>query len=478
MSDTMKYQSPFSQRYASAAMQALFSEKHKVVLWRRLWIWLAQAERELGLSISEAQIAQMEQQLDTVDAQNTQRYEKELRHDVMAQVHAFGDLCPLARPIIHLGATSCYVGDNADILIMRDAMALLRARLAQTARALAHFAMQYKDMPQLGFTHFQPAQPVTAGKRATLWLQDVLSDLVEVDRFITELRPLGSKGTTGTQASFLELFEGDYQKVKALDQLVTHKMGFDRPVAVSGQTYSRKVDAHALALLSQIGQTAHKFSNDIRLMANLKEIEEPFEKHQVGSSAMAYKRNPMRSERMAALSRFLIVNQQNAAMTAAEQWLERTLDDSANRRIALAEGFLAADGLLALFVNVASGLVVYPKMIEKRLLEELPFMATENILMQAVKRGGDRQELHERIRVHSHDAAREVKQLGRPNDLLKRIASDPAFGMTEQELLSALQPQRYTGCAAMQVEDYLQGEAGDILKRFAHLQAPEEAIRV
>ncbi len=478
MSEEMKYQSPFSQRYASAAMQALFSERHKVLLWRKLWIWLAEAERELGLHITQEQIDQMEQHLETVDAAAAQRYEKELRHDVMAQVHAFGDLCPQARPIIHLGATSCYVGDNADILIMRDAMVLVRARLVEVARALYAFADKYKAMPQLGFTHFQPAQPVTVGKRATLWLQDVLSDLEEVDRFIKDLRPLGSKGTTGTQASFLELFEGDYDKVRALDVMISRSMGFEKPVAVSGQTYSRKLDARALGVLAQIGQTAHKFSNDIRLLANLKEIEEPFEKHQIGSSAMAYKRNPMRSERMAALSRLLINNQQNAAMTAAEQWLERTLDDSANRRIALAEGFLAADGLLTLFLNVASGMVVYPRMIEKRLREELPFMATENIMMQAVKRGGDRQELHERIRVHSHAAGAQVKQHGKPNDLLERIAQDDTFGMSLQELEAALTPEHYIGCAAMQVDDYLKGEAGETLARFADITVPEEAIRV
>ncbi len=478
MSESMTYQSPFSQRYASQAMQGLFSERHKVILWRKLWIWLAEAQRELGLPVQAEQIQEMINQLETVDLQAAQRYEKQLRHDVMAQVHAFGDLCPKARPIIHLGATSCYVGDNADMLIMRDAMALVRARLAETARALYAFADKYKDMPQLGFTHFQPAQPVTVGKRATLWLQDVLSDLVEVDRFIKQLRPLGSKGTTGTQASFLALFEGDYHKVKELDLKVCRSMGFEKPVAVSGQTYSRKVDAWALSLLAQIGQTAHKFSNDIRLLANLKEIEEPFEKQQVGSSAMAYKRNPMRSERMAALSRFLIANQQNAAMTAAEQWLERTLDDSANRRLSLAEGFLAADGLLTLFYNVASGLVVYPRMIQKRLEEELPFMATEDILMQAVKAGGDRQALHERIRVQSHAAAWQVKQLGQPNDLISRIAGDPAFGLTEAQLQAALSPERFTGCAALQVEDYLRGEAGDILSAFKDISAPEEALRV
>ena len=478
MSDHSGYQSPFSQRYASWRMQSLFSDEHKFGLWRRLWIWLAQAEQAMGLPITDEQIGQMEEQAGDIDFDLAARYEKELRHDVMAHVHTFGDACPLARPIIHLGATSCYVGDNADILILRDAMLLVQARLVAVARALYDFADKHRDLPTLGFTHFQAAQPVTVGKRATLWLQDVLYDLGEVERFLEDLRPLGSKGTTGTQASFLELFDGDWDKVRQLDAMLARKMGFDKPVAVSGQTYSRKVDSRALSILAQIGQSAHKFSNDIRLLANLKEIEEPFEKQQIGSSAMAYKRNPMRSERMAALSRLLIANQQNGAMTAAEQWLERTLDDSANRRIAIAEGFLAADSVLMLYHNVASGLVVYPRMMERRLMDELPFMATENILMDAVRRGGDRQELHERIRVHSQVAAARVKLEGGDNDLLHRIAQDPAFALDEQALRASLDPARYIGCAAMQTENYLRGEAGDILAQYADVQLPEAELKV
>ncbi|NLD03321.1 MAG: adenylosuccinate lyase, partial [Clostridiales bacterium] len=354
MSEHSRYVSPFSQRYASGRMQEIFSDDNKFRLWRRLWIYLAQAEQALGLDISDEQIAQMEAAAGSVDYDAAARYEQQLRHDVMAHVHTFADACPLARPIIHLGATSCYVGDNADILILREAMALILARLAETARALYSFADEHKALPTLGFTHFQAAQPVTVGKRAALWLQDILYDIGLVEAFLRDLRPLGSKGTTGTQASFLELFDGDYEKVKALDRMVSQKMGFDRAVAVSGQTYSRKVDSRAQMILAQIAQSAHKFSNDIRLLAHLKEVEEPFERKQIGSSAMAYKRNPMRCERMAALARFLIANQQNGAMTAAEQWFERTLDDSANRRLAVAEGFLAADGLLRLYHNVAS----------------------------------------------------------------------------------------------------------------------------
>lgn len=478
MNTEQTYQSPFSQRYASQQMQGLFSDQHRIGLWRRLWLWLAQGQKALGLDIGDTQLAQMEAELDHIDFEAAGIYEKVLRHDVMAHVHAFGDACPLARPIIHLGATSCYVGDNADIMIIKEAMQLIQARLVVVARALYTFADRHKALPCLGYTHFQPAQPVTVGKRATLWLQDVLSDLVQVSDYIDTLRPLGSKGTTGTQASFLELFEGDYDKVRQLDRFVSRSMGFDKPIAVSGQTYSRKVDSSALNLLAQIGQSAHKFSNDIRLLANLKEVEEPFETAQIGSSAMAYKRNPMRCERMAALSRFLIANQQNAAMTAAEQWLERTLDDSANRRIALAEGFLAVDGLLLLYHNVATGLVVYPQMMRRHLMEELPFMATENILMDAVKQGGDRQDLHERIRIHAQAAAREVKMEGKPNDLLARIAGDTAFMLDQVAINRTLQPEAYIGCAAMQVEDYLQGEAGEILGRYADVVLPQGSVSV
>ncbi len=467
MQNHERYESPFSARYASPQMQRLFSRHYRAMMWRRLWVMLARSQHELGLPVTAAQVAELEAQADRVDLALADQYEKELRHDVMAHVKAFADACPEAAPIIHLGATSCYVTDNGDILIIRDALRLLRGRLAQTARALAAFADRYKALPALGFTHFQPAQPTTVGKRAALWLQDLLEDARALDTLLADLRPLGSKGTTGTQASFLALFEGDEEKVRALDVLIAQKMGFDSPVALSSQTYSRKWDSRVLHLLSGIAQSAAKFAGDIRLLAHLKEIEEPFEAHQVGSSAMPYKRNPMRTERMTALSRFIIINALNADQTAASQWLERTLDDSANRRLSLAEGFLAADGLLNLYLNVAKGLVVYPRMIEKHLLEELPFMATENILMRAVMRGGDRQQLHERLRQHSIEAGRQVKEEGLPNDLLSRVAQDPAFGLSLEELNSMLDPALYTGCAQRQVSDYLAGEGGEILARLS-----------
>ncbi|MGI6689273.1 MAG: adenylosuccinate lyase [Christensenellales bacterium] len=472
------YTSPFSARYASVPMQRLFSDRHRIETWRKLWVILAECQKELGLPITQEQIDEMKAHVADIDFENAAAYEKKLRHDVMAHVHAYGDACPLARPIIHLGATSCYVGDNADVLIMRDALLLVRARLADTARALYAFADQYKDLPVLGFTHFQPAQPTTLGKRATLWLRDVLDDLDETDYVLGTLLPLGCKGTTGTQASFLALFDGDGDKAVALDRMTAQRMGFPRSVPVSGQTYSRKTDSRVLALLSQIGQTAHKFSNDIRLLAHLKEVEEPFEQAQVGSSAMPYKRNPMRSERMAGLARWLIANALNGSMTAAEQWLERTLDDSANRRLSIAEGFLAADGLLVLFHNVASGLVVYPEMIARRLKEELPFMATENILMHAVRRGGDRQALHERLRVHAMAAGARVKQEGLDNDLLKRIAADEQFYLSEDEIPSLIDPARYTGLAARQAEEYLRGEAAERLEKYEDAHAPEAELNV
>ena len=449
------YLSPFSTRYASKEMQYLFSAQNKFSLWRKLWIILAESEQELGLPITDEQIAEMKAHQNDIDFDAAAAYEKKLRHDVMAHIHAWGDQCPMARPIIHLGATSCYVGDNADVLILRDALRLVRARLVAVIKALAQFAEDHAAQPCLAFTHFQSAQPTTVGKRATLWLNDLTLDLEEIDFCLSTLKPLGCKGTTGTQASFLELFHGDFEKVKQLDSLISEKMGFAAAVPVSGQTYSRKTDSRVLNALSQIGQSAHKFANDIRLLAHKKEIEEPFEKNQIGSSAMAYKRNPMRSERMTALSRFLISNAQNGAMTAAEQWFERTLDDSANRRLSLAEGFLCADAILSLYLNIASGLVVYDKVIEKHLKEELPFMATENILMDAVERGGDRQELHEHIRVHSIAAANAVKMEGKPCDLLSRIAADPAFQADEEALEKALLPENYIGCAAMQTREYL-----------------------
>ena len=476
--DQSAYLSPFSTRYASDEMQYLFSAQNKFSLWRRLWIILAESEQELGLPITDEQIAEMRAHINDIDFDRAAEYEKKLRHDVMAHIHAWGDQCPTARPIIHLGATSCYVGDNADVLILRDALQLIRKRIIAVIGALADFAKKHADQPCLAFTHFQSAQPTTVGKRACLWLNDLTLDLEEVDFCLNTLKPLGCKGTTGTQASFLELFHGDYEKVWKLDELISEKMGFRQAVPVSGQTYSRKTDSRALNALSQIGQSAHKFANDIRLLAHKKEIEEPFEKNQIGSSAMAYKRNPMRSERMTALSRFLIANAQNGAMTAAEQWFERTLDDSANRRLSLAEGFLCADAVLSLYLNIASGLVVYDKVIAKHLQEELPFMATENILMDAVERGGDRQELHEHIRVHSIAAANAVKMEGKACDLLARIAADPAFQADEEALEAALQPENYIGCAAEQTRKYLSSVICPILEANAGQTVQAQEINV
>ncbi|MDO5325278.1 MAG: adenylosuccinate lyase [Clostridia bacterium] len=476
--DNTGYLSPFSTRYASKEMQYLFSAQNKFSLWRKLWIILAESEQELGLSITDEQIAEMRAHIDDIDFDAASEYEKKLRHDVMAHIHAWGDQCPTARPIIHLGATSCYVGDNADVLILRDALQLIRKRLIAVIRALSDFADEHASQPCLAFTHFQSAQPTTVGKRATLWLNDLTLDLEEIDFCLSTLKPLGCKGTTGTQASFLELFHGDYDKVWKLDKLISEKMGFVKAVPVSGQTYSRKTDSRALNALSQIGQSAHKFANDIRLLAHKKEIEEPFEKNQIGSSAMAYKRNPMRSERMTALSRFLISNAQNGAMTAAEQWFERTLDDSANRRLSLAEGFLCADAVLSLYLNIASGLVVYDKVIEKHLREELPFMATENILMDAVERGGDRQELHEHIRLHSIAAANAVKMEGKECDLLSRIAGDAAFQVDEETLESSLQPENYIGCAAEQTKKYLADVIQPMLESNADQSVKAQEINV
>ena len=471
MSKHTRYISPFSTRYASDEMQFLFSDQHKFSTWRRLWVLLAECEHSLGLPVTQTQIDELQAHIDDIDFDAAAAYEKKLRHDVMAHVHAYGDQCPTARPIIHLGATSCYVGDNTDMLVLRDALELIQGKLVTVVRHLAAFANAHKDQPTLGFTHFQPAQPTTVGKRCTLWIQDLLSDLDEIQSLLDSLLPLGCKGTTGTQASFLELFDGDYQKVKALDQMIAEKMGFPHPVAVSGQTYSRKVDSRALNALSAVAQSAHKFSNDLRLLAHLKEIEEPFEKNQIGSSAMAYKRNPMRCERMAALSRHVIANAQNAAATAAEQWFERTLDDSANKRIAVAEGFLGVDAILNLYANIAEGMVVYPKVIEKRLRTELPFMSTENILMDAVKRGGDRQTLHERIRVHSMDASYAIKAQGEDGRLLERIADDPAFDVTLPALEAAMNPASFIGCAAMQTEDFLQNQVAQALLRYGAREA-------
>ncbi len=472
------YQSPLSTRYAGPEMQRLFSELHRARLFRELWLILAEGQRELGLPITERQVAQLRAHTQTVDLERVARLETELRHDVMAHLKAYAADCPDAAPILHLGATSCYVTDNADVMMIRDALLLLRARLVGVVRRLSAFARAHKAQPALAYTHFQPAQPTTLGKRACLWLQDVLSDLAELEHFLKTLRPLGSKGATGTQASFLSLFSGDHEKVKALDDYVARRMGFEKPVSVSGQTYSRKTDSRALQVLSGIAQSAYKFSNDVRLLQHLKEVEEPFGDAQVGSSAMPYKRNPMRCERMAGLARFMINNTGNAEDTAAAQWLERTLDDSANRRLALAQGFLTADGLLRLYDSVAGGLVVYPKMMDKHLREELPFIATENILMQAVLLGGDRQALHERLRAHAMAAGSRVKNEGLPNDLLPRVADDPAFGLTLDALEGLLDPKDYTGRAERQVDEYLDGEVAEQMAGYTGIGAAESDVRV
>ena len=452
---TDRYQSPLSERYASKEMQYIFSPDMKFKTWRKLWIALAETEAELGLPITEEQIAELKAAKDDINYDVAKAREKEVRHDVMSHVYAYGQQCPTAKGIIHLGATSCYVGDNTDVIIMREALYLVRKKLLNVISELAKFADTYKELPTLAFTHFQPAQPTTVGKRASLWLNDLVMDLSDVDYMISQLKLLGSKGTTGTQASFLELFDGDHEKCKEADRRIAQKMGFDACYPVSGQTYSRKLDTRVLNVVASIAQSAHKFSNDIRLLQHLKEIEEPFEKSQIGSSAMAYKRNPMRSERIASLSRYVMIDVLNPAITAATQWFERTLDDSANKRLSVPEAFLAIDGVLDLYMNVVDGLVVYPKVIEQRLMSELPFMATENIMMDAVKRGGDRQELHERIRTHSMEAGRMVKVEGKPNDLLERIAGDPAFGTTMEELQSIMNPRNFVGRAPEQVTEFL-----------------------
>ncbi|HEY3378460.1 MAG TPA: adenylosuccinate lyase [Armatimonadota bacterium] len=450
------YESPLNSRYASSEMQELFSPDMKFKTWRKLWIALAEAEKELGLPITEEQLAELRTMQDEINYDVAEQKEKECRHDVMAHIHAYGAQCPTARGIIHLGATSCYVGDNTDIIVMTEALKLLRKKLIVTMRKLADFALQYKDMPTLGFTHYQPAQLVTVGKRACLWLQDLLLDVEDLDYLLANMRLLGSKGTTGTQASFLSLFDGDHAKVKKLEKLIAAKMGYKDVFPVSGQTYTRKLDSKVLNVLSGIAQSAYKFSNDIRLLQSMKEIEEPFEAKQIGSSAMAYKRNPMRSERISSLARYVIVDALNPAITASTQWFERTLDDSANKRISIPEAFLSVDAILNLYMNVTGGLVVYPKVIAKHLDEELPFMATENIMMEAVKRGGDRQELHERIRVHSMEAGKQVKVEGKPNDLIERIANDAIFGLTMDDLRTVLEPNLYIGRSPEQVVEFIE----------------------
>ena len=460
------YETPLSSRYASREMLYLFSPDHKFRTWRKLWIALAEAEQELGLPITDEQIAELKAHADDINYEVAAAREKEVRHDVMAHVYAYGQQCPKAKGIIHLGATSCYVGDNTDLMTLYDALKLVRKKLVNVLALLSRFADQYKDLPTLAFTHFQPAQPTTVGKRATLWAQEFLMDLEEVEYRLQNARLLGSKGTTGTQASFLELFEGDHEKCRLLDRKIAEKMGYTACFPVSGQTYPRKLDSMILSTLSGIAQSASKFSNDIRLLQHLKEVEEPFEKHQIGSSAMAYKRNPMRSERIASLSRYIIADALNPAMTAATQWFERTLDDSANKRISVAEGFLAVDAVLSLVINVVDGLVVNTAVIDRDLRRELPFMATENIMMDCVKRGGDRQELHERIRTHSMDAAKRVKQQDGVNDLLERIAADPAFGVTLPELEAVLEPSRYVGRAPEQTADFLREEIAPVLEKY------------
>ena len=473
------YESPLASRYASREMLYLFSPDKKFTTWRRLWIALARAEMELGLPITQAQIDELEREKDNIDYELAAQKERELRHDVMAHIHTYGAVCPNAMPIIHLGATSCYVGDNTDIIIMKEGLTLIRDKLVRVLAALGRFADEYKGLPTLGFTHFQAAQLVTVGKRATLWMNELLMDLDEVTYRLENLKLLGCKGTTGTQASFLDLFEGDQEKVLELDRKIAAEMGFDKVQPVTGQTYSRKVDSAVLATLSGVAQSAHKFATDLRLLCHLKEIEEPFEAHQVGSSAMPYKRNPMRCERICALARYVVADGLNPAMTASVQWFERTLDDSANRRIAVSEAFLAVDAILNLYENVASGLVVHPKVIERHVMEELPFMATENILMEAVKRGGDRQALHERIREHSLAAGRRVKDEGLDNDLLERIAADPAFGLSREEVLGRLDPADYIGCCPEQVDRFLAQEIRPVLERYADALAGSAAeIRV
>ena len=461
---TDRYQSPLSERYASREMQFVFSPDMKFRTWRKLWIALAETERELGLNITEEQIEEMKAHADCINYDEERESEKVVRHDVMAHVYAFGQQCPKAKGIIHLGATSCYVGDNTDIIVMAEALKIVKKKLVNVIAELAKFADEYKALPTLAFTHFQPAQPTTVGKRATLWMQEFLMDLEDLEYVAGSLKLLGSKGTTGTQASFLELFDGDQDTIDKIDPMIAQRMGFKACYPVSGQTYSRKVDTRVLNVLAGIAASAHKFSNDIRLLQHLKEVEEPFEKSQIGSSAMAYKRNPMRSERIASLSRYVMADALNPAITSATQWFERTLDDSANKRLSIPEGFLAIDGILDLCLNVVDGLVVYPKVIEKRLRAELPFMATENIMMDAVKAGGDRQELHERIRELSMEAGRNVKEKGLDNNLLELIAADPAFNMTLEELQQTMEPSRYTGRAKEQVESFLENVIRPVLE--------------
>ena len=473
-----RYQSPLSERYASREMQYIFSPEKKFRTWRKLWIALAETEKELGLPITDEQIEELKAHAEDINFEEAKAREKLVRHDVMSHVYAYGLQCPKAKGIIHLGATSCYVGDNTDLILMTEALKLVRKKLINVMKELSDFADKYKELPTLAFTHFQPAQPTTVGKRATLWLQELCLDLEDLDHVIGSMKLLGSKGTTGTQASFLELFDGDHEKCREADRRIAAKMGFSQCYPVSGQTYSRKIDSRVLSVLAGIAQSAHKFSNDIRLLQHLKEVEEPFEKNQIGSSAMAYKRNPMRSERIASLARYIVVDALNPAITASTQWFERTLDDSANKRISVPEAFLATDAILNLVMNVADGLVVYPKVIEQHLRRELPFMATENIMMDAAKRGADRQELHEHVRVHSMAASKVIKEEGGENDLLERIANDPIFGVTLDELKGIVDPHKYVGRAPRQTEIFLHDVVKPILDRYADTETETAEINL
>ena len=459
-----KYQSPLSERYASKEMQYIFSPDMKFRTWRKLWIALAETEKELGLNITDEQIEELKAHQDDINYDVAKEREKLVRHDVMSHVYAYGVQCPKAKGIIHLGATSCYVGDNTDVIVMNEALKLVRKKLINVMAELAKFADKYKAQPTLAFTHFQPAQPTTVGKRATLWLMELKMDLEDLDYIIDGMMLLGSKGTTGTQASFKELFENDTEKIRKIDPMIAEKMGFKKCFPVSGQTYSRKLDTKVANVLAGIAASAHKFSNDIRLLQHLKEVEEPFEKNQIGSSAMAYKRNPMRSERIASLARYVMIDALNPAITSATQWFERTLDDSANKRLSIPEAFLAVDGILDLYLNVVDGLVVYPKVIEKRLMSELPFMATENIMMDAVKAGGDRQELHEKIRTLSMEAGRNVKEKGLDNNLLELIAADESFGMSIDDLKACMNPINYVGRSVEQVDEFLSEVINPVLE--------------
>ena len=477
--DYSTYESPFCTRYASKEMQYIFSADKKFSTWRRLWVALARAEMNLGIDkITQEMVDELESHITDINYEVAEEREKLVRHDVMSHVYAYGKQCPKAAGIIHLGATSCYVGDNTDVIIMRDALQLVKKKLVNVINNLAKFADEHKSQPCLAYTHLQPAQLTTVGKRACLWIQELLMDLEDVEYQLSKAKLLGSKGTTGTQASFLELFDGDHEKVKKLDEMITKEMGFDAYFPVSGQTYSRKLDSQFLNVLSSIAQSAYKFSNDLRLLQHLKEVEEPFEKSQIGSSAMAYKRNPMRSERISSLARYVIANSINPAITASTQWFERTLDDSANKRISVPESFLAADAILNIYLNVAAGMVAYPKVIEQHILKELPFMATENIMMQAVKNGGDRQELHEKIRIHSMAAARVVKEEGKENDLIERIVKDESFNLNLDDINAVLKPENFIGRAKEQTEEFLRDYVSPVLDKYKDVLGEEAELSV